>query len=95
MPYHTTTGVIQAYLPIECAGRRYVVCDSFENPRKVYVWDLEANTAFVVGTFAEANWPSPETGRRGLHTHFTPDGQLHYYFCSLFASQGTSAKCRN
>ena len=66
---------------LTCAGCRYVVCDSFENPRKVYVWDLEADTAFVVGTFGEANWPSPETGRRGLHTHFTPDGQQHCMPC--------------
>lgn len=68
---------MQAHLPTRCAACRYVVCDSFENPCKVYVWDLEANTAFTVGTFGEANWPSPETGRRGLHTHFTPDGELH------------------
>ena len=54
-----------------------MVCDSYDNPHKVYMWDLEANTAFVVATFAEANWPSPETGRRGLHPHFTPDGLLH------------------
>ena len=63
---------------LECSGGcRYVVCDSFENPRKVYVWDLEANTAFIVGSIGEANWLSPETGRRGLHVHFTPDGTLH------------------
>lgn len=53
---------------------RYVVCDSFEAPRKLHVWDLEANTAFTVGTLFEANWPSPQAGRAGLHAHFTPDG---------------------
>lgn len=61
---------------------RFVVCDSYENPHKVYMWDLQANTAFVVGTFVEANWPSPETGRRGVHPHFTPDGVLHCTACS-------------
>lgn len=51
-----------------------MVCDSFESPRKVFVWDLEANTASTVATLKEANWPAPETGRTSLHTHFTPDG---------------------
>lgn len=51
------------------------MCDSFESPRKLYVWDLEGSTAFTVGTLVEANWPAPETGRTGLQAHFTPDGQ--------------------
>ena len=55
---------------------RYVVCDSYESPRKVALWDLQAGTAFTVGTFKEANWPDPETGRTGLYAHFTPDGTL-------------------
>ncbi|KAL0018949.1 hypothetical protein WJX77_003320 [Trebouxia sp. C0004] len=56
-------------------NNRYVVCDSIESPRKLYVWDLEGGTAFTVGTLVEANWPSPETGRSSLQAHFTPDGQ--------------------
>lgn len=68
------------------------MCDSIENPRKLYVWDLEGNTVFTVGTFVEANWPSPETGRSGLQAHFTPDGkdslsvQPHSI---IYMSQGT------
>ena len=73
-------------------GCRYVVCDSIENPRKLYVWDLEGNTAFTVGTFVEANWPSPETGRSGLQAHFTPDGEhpccyvTQHKFCAIAES---------
>ena len=63
-------------LRIACGRYRYLVCESSGEARKVYVWDLEGNTASVVASFPEANWPSPETGRKELHTHFTPDGAL-------------------
>ena len=51
-----------------------MVCESFEQPRKVYVWDLAANSATTIGNIAEANWPTPDTGRGELQPHFTPDG---------------------
>ncbi len=55
-------------------GHRWVLGDTYREPRKMYLWDLYRSDVFTVGILDSADWPGPAHALAPLNPHWSPDG---------------------
>ena len=57
-------------------GHRWVLGDTYHEPRKLYLWDLYRSDVFTVNILGTADWPGPAHTQASLNPHWSPDGAL-------------------
>ena len=57
-------------------GHRWVLGDTYREPRKMYLWDLYRSDVFTVGILDSADWPGPAHTLAPLNPHWSPNGVL-------------------
>ena len=57
-------------------GHRWVLGDTYREPRKMYLWDLYRSDVFTIGILDSADWPGPPHTLAPLNPHWSPDGVL-------------------
>ena len=57
-------------------GHRWVLGDTYHEPRKLYLWDLYRSDVFTVNILGTADWPGPTHTLATLNPHWSLDGML-------------------
>ena len=55
-------------------GHRWVLGDTYHEPRKLYLWDLYRSDVFTVNILGTADWPGPAHTLATLNPQWSPDG---------------------